>query len=598
MSIWHKLLLLVLIPLAFEVGFVLILGNLLQYEQRESEKYEQSKEVALLFNKTQNKVMRMMTKIVVGGSQDASRFYGIDEAIEDVRRSNKAAQDIAQTRSELRDVIAPCSDIMETAIQVAQELRKIFNTTKSSAEQLAVMRRTAVPMMLDFERASKNLLSAEQKMKSTAPKELEQIQNLVTLALVLGTIFSIVISVGAAWIFVNDILKRLRVVEENARLLAMRAPLKQAPMGVDEIATLDSALHNAGTVLEDSRRKELAILDVATDVICSLDKRMRITAVSAASMHAWGYSPDDLLGNSVLTLQQKESEATFRAQLEEIYKTGEASEFEAILLSSAGQPKDFLWKVNWSDENQSFYCVSHDISERRAADRMKQRFIAIVSHDLGTPLSSISATLSVLLATAQAVPEAAQNILRKAEESLERLTDLIRDLLDLEKLEAGKVVLDFNVVSLLDTCNAACDSIEFLAKSMNVKIVRPNRDAVVSGDERRLIRVLINLISNAIKFSPRGGTVMVSVRDLGANIEVSVKDEGPGIPEADREKIFEKFQQSSTASTTKVKGTGLGLAIAKLIVEGHKGTIGVDSEVGKGSRFFFTIPNFDMGGEE
>ncbi len=174
--------------------------------------------------------------------------------------------------------------------------------------------------------------------------------------------------------------------------------------------------------------------------------------------------------------------------------------------------------------------------------------------------------------------------------------DLIRDLLDLEKLEAGKVVLDLGAVSSLDVCSAACDSVEFLARSLSVKIVRANKDTVLLGDERRLLRVLINLVSNAIKFSPRGSTVTVSVTDLGSSTEISVSDQGPGIPAEDQELIFEKFRQSSTQSS--VKGTGLGLAIAKLIVEGHNGFIGVKSVLQQGSTFYIRIANFDLGDSE
>jgi signal transduction histidine kinase len=201
-----------------------------------------------------------------------------------------------------------------------------------------------------------------------------------------------------------------------------------------------------------------------------------------------------------------------------------------------------------------------------------------------------------MLAAAGGLSDAAKNVLRKAEASLERLMDLIRDLLDLEKLEAGKVVLDRSAVSALDVCSAACDSVEFLARSLGVKIVKPNNDSLIFGDERRLVRVLINLISNAIKFSPRGSTVVVALKNLGAATEVTVADQGPGIPEEDRELIFEKFRQSKSESS--VKGTGLGLAIAKLIVEGHGGVIGVNSVLQKGSTFYIRIPNFDGGDDE
>ncbi len=598
LSIWHKLLLLVLIPLLFEISFVVLLAGLLRYAEQESDRYEQSKDMLLQFNVVQSAVVRTMTTIVVSGSHDPSRFDRVDSAIVEGRRAVASMGKSVKLRPEMKEVMAPASELFESAVHVVQRAKQDFLSGQPSEVQLSRMRKAALPVMLDFEQFSKNLLSVESQMKTAAPKELERIRDYVCWLLVLGTVTSIGISIAAAWFFLHDILKRLRVIEENARLLAMRTPLKNFPMGNDEIASLDTALKQAEGVLDDARRKELAILDVATDVICSADKRFRITAAGAASLQAWGYPSEELLGRSILALQTKESEPAFRVALEEIAHSGQSSEFESQLICDNGSVKDFLWKVNWSPDNQSFYCVAHDISERRAADRMKQRFIAIVSHDLRTPLSSISATLSVLLAGAGGLSEQAQSILRKAEASLERLMDLIRDLLDLEKLEAGKVVLDLGAVSALDVCTAACDSVEFLAQSLGVKIVRTNRDAALLGDERRLVRVLINLISNAIKFSPRGSAVTITIEDQGAVSEISVSDQGPGIPADDQELIFEKFRQSKNTATTAVKGTGLGLAIAKLIAEGHNGEIGVDSTVGKGSRFFIRIPNYDQGEPE
>lgn len=585
-----------LIPLVFEVSFVALLANQLQSAQQASEQYENSKEALLTFNQAQSVVVHTMTKVVLGGSTDMTKFDGVDQAIRVVGNASIRMQALLKNLPELKDVLAPAPELFASAINAVKKGRDDFTSGMPSADQILNMRKAGLPLLLDFDELSKNLIEVEKRVNTVGPAEIERKRNSVLILLVLGTVISIVISVGAAWFFFNDVLKRLRIIEENARLLAMRSPLKNFPMGDDELARLDESLHKAGIVLDDSRRKELAILDVATDVICSADRRFRITAVGAASLQSWGYSADDLLGRSILSLQSRESETAFREALENIATSHGTADLESQVICSNQSLKDFLWKVNWSHETQSFYCVAHDISERRAADRMKQRFIAIVSHDLGTPLSSISATLSVMLAAAGGLSDAAKNVLRKAEASLERLMDLIRDLLDLEKLEAGKVVLDRSAVSALDVCSAACDSVEFLARSLGVKIVKPNNDSLIFGDERRLVRVLINLISNAIKFSPRGSTVVVALKNLGAATEVTVADQGPGIPEEDRELIFEKFRQSKSESS--VKGTGLGLAIAKLIVEGHGGVIGVNSVLQKGSTFYIRIPNFDGGDDE
>lgn len=598
MSFWQKILLLVLVPLGFEILFVTILAGQLQHAQQESDRYEQSKEVMLLMNKAQLRIIRTITRITLTGPGYPTSFAGFDEALAEVRQINGQIRKTAEMRPELKEVVIPTADLLDATVPVALKVRQNFLNHMPWLDQLAEMKKALIPVLFDFEECQKNIIEAERKIKAEAPKQLEQIRFTVTALLVGGIAFSIAISFASAWLFVTDILKRLDLLEENSRLLAMRQPLKDVNAGNDELAELNTALRDASGVLEDARRKELAVLDVATDVICSIDKKFRLQDVNAASLSAWGYEPDAMRRLSVLTLQTKESEATFKSELERAFSTQQNVEFEAGFVCKDGTIKDFLWTVVWSEDSQSFYCVVHDISERRAAERMKQRFVAIASHDLRTPLSSISANLAVMLTKANNLPPEATKALSKAEGSLERLMDLIRDLLDLEKLEAGKVNLDLAAVSMLDVCNAACDSVEFLAKSLSVNLVRPTRDELALGDERALVRVLVNLVSNAIKFSPRQSTVTVSLRVVENFIEIGVQDAGPGIPIEDQKLIFEKFQQSKTANTTAVKGTGLGLAIAKLIVEAHNGLIGIESEVGRGSRFYFRVPKFDSGADE
>ncbi len=594
-SVWHKLLLLVLVPLVFEIIFVSSLALLLGYAEEQTDKYEKSKEVVLRFHMSQAALLRSMTAVVLSftrGSTDLSAEF--DRAIVSMRDSRNMIASTVDIRPELADAIAPVPKLLDRALSMSAEGRAIMtNPNIGYRKRPKFIRQSLLPLLFEFQPIAGNLLLAEDDMRVVAPRELDSIRLAVIVILAVGILFSIIISIVAAMIFSRNILRRLQVIEENAQLLAMRAPFKASAVEYDEIGKLTQALEEANHVLAETRRKELAILDVAADVICSLDKRFRFTAVGAASLPSWGYEPDQLLAESLFSLHVKENEPHIRASLEAIAQSSVDAEFESQLLCKDGSIKDILWKVNWAQSGQSFYCVAHDISERRAAERMKQRFISIASHDLRTPLSSISATLSVLTAGGKGeLPQNTQQVLQKADNSLERLMDLIRDLLDLEKLEAGKVVISMSVVSAMDVCSASCDSLEFLAKSLGVQIARPFGDAALYADERSLVRVLINLISNAIKFSPRGSTVKLTIQDMGLMTEISVIDQGPGIPVEDRELIFEKFRQSKSTSSTAVKGTGLGLAISKLIAEAHGGSIGVDSAEGQGSRFYIRIPNF------
>ncbi|HEY9678241.1 MAG TPA: ATP-binding protein [Drouetiella sp.] len=599
LSLWHKLLLLVLVPLAFEFIFVASLALTLNYAEERADSYARSKEISLNFNSSLTGLFmncfKLLSTFSVG---EGDPVQDTDSAIESIKLSREILVDSSKTRTETADVISALPRMFDKLSSILEEAKRLFeDPSKPYGKQLRFMRRAVLPVLVEIRDAGERVMEREDQLMVQQPFELERIRSVIFGIMGFGIFFSIVLSILAARIFFDNVLKRLERVEENAQLLAIRAPFKVEHTDYDEIAELDSALEEANSVLNETRKKELAILDVATDVICSLDKRFRITACGAASLPSWGFESDDLLGQSLLSLHAKDSESALRAAFDTLIQSGADTQCDARLICKDGSIKDILWKVSFVKATQSFYCVAHDVSERRAAERMKQRFISIASHDLRTPLSSISAILTILTSGGKGeLPERAGQVLNKADASLARLMDLIRDLLDLEKLEAGKVVMSLQAISALDVCADSCDSLEYLGKSMGVKIVRPNNDALLLADDRSLIRVVINLLSNAIKFSPRGTSVTVAIQPLPNNMtEISVTDQGPGIPLEDQQMIFEKFSQSKTATTaTTVKGTGLGLAISKLIAEAHGGCIGVRSEEGKGSQFFIQIPNFKV----
>lgn len=589
-SVWQKILCVVVIPLFFQITFLLFLSTLLKQVEQENEIYSKSKDVLLLVNGAQISIVRNLSKMLTRESKDPLRYANTDVLTADLRKVITVMKSQTDLRPEVRDLLKSVPQLYESIISNVENNRADFRAGRLTRRSLEEYQSRMLVLMFDLQELSTSLLRVDAQIKIAAPEALRRSRDELALLLFAGAALSIALSFGAAFIFFRDVVGRLRLIDENARCLAMRTPIKPSPFAADEIGILASALENAETSLMESRRKEVAIIDVATNVLLSADRRYRITAAGGASFNEWGFESDELLGRSLLSLLSAESQKDFRATLEQISQLNTDAEVESSVVCKDSTVKDVVWKIRWSDN--TYYGVAHDISERREAERMKQRFLAIVSHDLRTPLSSVSAILSALAAKVTGFSDEAKKIILNAEANLDRLMDLIRDLLDLEKLEAGKVVLELSCVSTLDVCNAACDSVEFLAKSMDVKIIRSHSDSVILGDERRLVRVAVNLLSNAIKFSKRGSSVTVSITNMGEQTKISVSDSGPGMSHEDQQKVFDKFTQTKTADTSSVKGTGLGLAIAKLIVDGHGGAIGVDSKLNVGSTFYFSIPNF------
>ncbi len=248
--------------------------------------------------------------------------------------------------------------------------------------------------------------------------------------------------------------------------------------------------------------------------------------------------------------------------------------------------------VDGADEIAKLDKVFHRMADALIeASRRKQELMAMVAHDLRTPLTSIRASLSLMSMGAMGeMPDKAQRQIDGAEKNTRRLINLINDLLDIEKMEAGKMEMKFSECVLQEIFDEAADSVREFAKNAKVEIDVEETPITLQADQERMVRVLINLLGNAVKFSPAESTIKLTAALKENCLEVRVTDQGRGIPSDFKDKIFVRFQQVNPEDKQEKQGTGLGLAICKAIVEGHNGEIGVDSEVGKGSSFWLLVP--------
>jgi len=242
---------------------------------------------------------------------------------------------------------------------------------------------------------------------------------------------------------------------------------------------------------------------------------------------------------------------------------------------------------------QVVWSIIEDVSERKRVEQMKSEFLSTVSHELRTPLTSIAGALGLLAGGAFGpFPQSVQQMLEIAFKNSQHLSYLINDLLDMDKLLAGKMNFTLHSQPLMPLIETSMRGIQSFADQFSVKteIVEREDALQVSVDAERLHQVLTNLLSNAAKFSPNSGTVRVRVRKVGDWVRVAVEDDEQGVPEAFREHLFQKFSQADTSDTRRKRGTGLGLAIARELVERMQGRIGFESVVGQGATFYFELP--------
>jgi PAS domain S-box-containing protein len=235
--------------------------------------------------------------------------------------------------------------------------------------------------------------------------------------------------------------------------------------------------------------------------------------------------------------------------------------------------------------------ANSDIEARKAVERMKNEFIATVNHELRSPITSVLGSLGLVRSgRLGALPSEAQKLVELAYANSERLIALVNDILDIERIEAGRMDVRLEQVDLAALLPRAIELNAAYAERLGVRLeLAPKAGASavpVRADPDRLMQVLTNLLSNAAKYSPRGGAVTLAAADAGKAVRISVSDNGPGIPPEFRERLFGKFEQADRAHG----GTGLGLAISKALVERMEGGIGCDSEPGRGSTFWVELP--------
>lgn len=347
---------------------------------------------------------------------------------------------------------------------------------------------------------------------------------------------------------------------------------------------------------EELRASEARIRSIIENMLSALiltDERGIIQLVNPAAEKIFGYSRDELIGQHLALLVPDTvggDRLSFLKQARQKAR-GRVTEWEGRRKNGEVFPFDLSFYEFNTPEGRRLAGNIRDLSERREVDRLKKEFISTVSHELRTPLTSIRGSLRLLASGAfgQLPPEATEMLL-VADRNTVRLLALINDILNLERLENGRMEMHLTVQPLAAIIDRALESVAAFIAQQQIRItVRPLEVAVLA-DGDRLVQVMINLLSNAVKFSPPGSEVIVSASEQDGWIEVRVQDHGRGIPAAFLDKVFERFRQVEASDDRQKGGTGLGLAICRNIIEQHRGQIGVQSEEGRGSTFWFRLP--------
>jgi PAS domain S-box-containing protein len=371
--------------------------------------------------------------------------------------------------------------------------------------------------------------------------------------------------------------------------------------------------------LANTTALQTAILASANLAIVATELDGTIRSFNPWAERLLGYARDEVEGVAKYTLFHAAEELTAHAAtLSRELGRDVTPDFDAVSArAAAGQADTRTWTHIRKDGKRfpvaqavtalrdasghvvGFLGVASDVSHLHAVEKLKSEFVSVVSHELRTPLTSIRGSLRLLESEVKGrLPPEARPLVEMASANTERLIRLVNDILDIEKIEAGKLVLKLEPLDLGRLVSTALQGLRGLDDgAAATNDVPPG--LTVRGDRDRLTQVIVNLVSNAVKFSPEGAPVLVSAEPVGpSRLRVSVIDRGPGIDESEVGKLFGKFQQLDSRDDRQLGGTGLGLAISKAIVTQHAGTIGVGPRAGGGSVFWFELPTAEASAAE
>jgi PAS domain S-box-containing protein len=547
--------------------------------------YTKDRDVAdavILIHKAMNKAYDALRELVYfetnpgsSGDQYHLRFRKRIDELTDIE--TKLARHKAVQSTNLKTFI---EDLKKELIKVDER----SNVTYEDFSKLMAVQRASY-LGHELTRLTEKLLAEQDRLRAASRKELDAKRVELQSTLVLGSIFGVSLVVLLLVIFNLDLLVQINIMMANSNRFARGEQLLPQISGSDELAQLDDMFHSMVASINSLTAREKAVFRNTNDLIFVLDKNYRVTFINDASKTMLGMTPDDLLQSSINQLSE-----TVRQQLE-VCQELENHTFEAVLKGVDEHVAEVEISAHWSSRDRSFYCVGHDIGARKELERMKQGFLAMVTHDLRSPIAANQLALELLLDEPKmgTLTEEGERLIRRILSSDQRLTGLINDLLDMEKLNAGQLKLELELVSFNDLIEEAMILLEPLINSKSIEIKRDDVDKLIFCDSSRIVQVIANIFSNALKVSKPGQVIELRFAEGRETSSISIRDYGPGIPLDFLPQLFEQYTQTGDKAIAK-KGSGLGLAISKKLVDLHNGEIVVSTEIGEGTCFEIRLP--------
>ncbi len=421
--------------------------------------------------------------------------------------------------------------------------------------------------------------------------------------LLTGTIIALLLTAGLG-VFLSRTITR-PIVDMKTQAVVMGEgdySRKVRVYGHDEIGQLASTFNELSNKLEEAhattegeRRKLASVLTHMTDGVIATDRHGKIILMNRRAEEMLDQSQEIAMNSEIMKILNLDK----FMRLNDLYGMN-----DPILLDFDSDEEETILEAHFSviekenGQENGLIAVLHDVTEQEKVEEERREFVANVSHELRTPLTSMKSYLEALSDGALEDPEIAPRFIQVTSNETERMIRLVNDLLQLSKMDSKDYQIIMASMNATTFVNQVIDRFEMTTKNQDIQFKRriPEKSIPVMGDRDKLTQLLDNIVSNAVKYSPEGGTITCTLKTEKERIVISVKDEGVGIPKDNIPHVFDRFYRVDKARSRNLGGTGLGLAIAKEIVAAHGGSIWVSSEWGKGTTFSFTLP-YDLNEE-
>ncbi|HEY9713977.1 MAG TPA: PAS domain S-box protein, partial [Chroococcales cyanobacterium] len=475
LTLAQKGFILVLIPLAFQLVFVGTLIQMLHQAEREIAEANHARIVVETTEELASRILiffKLMHEFNPGEVNESIRKFldGIMRTREDLVKLKTLVA--GHHREEV--LVARAQTVMDSALDIFENVnrevkrghtQKAFDLVGRAGGQIVDNLKELINIlqeMLEQERAVERAAPARQ---AAARHNIEE-----TVAVFLG--LNCVLALLLAFIFNHNTASRLGILTDNVGRLARNEPLNAPLTGDDEIARIDRAFNEMSESLTAARQKEVAIVENASDAIVSIDIEACFEQVNPAAVKLLGYTAAKLSGASFIDLVFAEDRQKVEQHIDRLHNGEKMPPLEIRLIHRDGTTVDVLWSANWSQSDQALYCVMHNISERKQIDQMKQEFVAMVSHDLRTPLTSVQTCLALVeTGNFGEINADGLRFIAMADSNITRLIGLVNGLLDIERMTSGKLDLHFAATTLNEIVQSSIDSVAAYAGQQDIELV-------------------------------------------------------------------------------------------------------------------------------